>query len=292
MKKVFISYRRSDFYQAKSLAEYLQIEFGYDNIFLDRKKIMAGANWPSALKNEVARADIMIVIIGPDWLYMQDPLSGKRRIDLKNDWVRQEITTFMNRMKTNRDLILLPLLIKSAKLPAAEHLDSGLSRICKFQFIQFNESTENTDYIEIITALRKHGMKSLSLPLISTPTGPISPKKLSRQREHNFLKKFPEWKIIMSDKFDVNGENIRELYRHFEFDNFDDAWKFMSKVKDHIITSLNHHPKWQNNYGRVEIWLSTANIGHNLTKRDIDFAEQTETVAKEYFKILSGHHSK
>ncbi len=129
MKKIFISYRRSDFYQVKSLAEYLEIEFGYDNIFLDRKKIVSGANWPSTLKKELNNADILLLVIGPSWLHQQDPSSGIRKIDIKNDWVRQEIITFLNRMKINHELVLLPVLIDNAKLPNVTFLDNSLNKI-------------------------------------------------------------------------------------------------------------------------------------------------------------------
>lgn len=292
MKRIFISYRRSDFYQAKSLSEYLQIEFGYDNIFLDRKKINAGDNWPVALREELNKADIMLLIMGPDWLYLQDPLSGKRRIDMKNDWVRQEIIAFLSRMKTNHKLILLPVLIKNAKLPEISYLDSDISKICKLQYIQLDETIDNTDFAEIKNSLQKHGMQSLSLPPVLTPSGLKAPGQLPKRIENKFLKDYPEWKIIVSDKPASSKEYMRELYRHFEFDNFNDAWKFMSKVKEHVIMPLNHHPKWQNNYGRVEIWLSTANIGHDLTKRDIGFAEHVEMVAREYFKMIQPNQLK
>ena len=54
------------------------------------------------------------------------------------------------------------------------------------------------------------------------------------------------------------------------------AWRFMQRVSEIGIQPHNHHPRWQNNYNRLEVWLSTSNSGHKPTKRDVRLARVFE----------------
>lgn len=57
------------------------------------------------------------------------------------------------------------------------------------------------------------------------------------------------WKDITSD-----GRNA--IQRSYEFQNFQDAWKFMSNVAK-VANKLDHHPEWFNVYNRVDVTLTT-----------------------------------
>ena len=54
----------------------------------------------------------------------KDEKSGRRRLDIKDDWVRLEILTFLKRKKATRsnDLLILPLLVNGATMPARNML--------------------------------------------------------------------------------------------------------------------------------------------------------------------------
>lgn len=117
MKKIFISYRRSEKFETARLAKFLESEFGLGNIFFDTESIKPGVDWPDTIKDSLTHADLMLLIIGPNWLYTQDEQSGKRRIDMDTDWVRREIITFMERKEKNRELVLIPVLVNGAKMP-------------------------------------------------------------------------------------------------------------------------------------------------------------------------------
>ena len=62
------------------------------------------------------------------------------------------------------------------------------------------------------------------------------------------------------------------LYQKFKFQNFIEAWSFMSKVSL-LAEKANHHPEWKNVYNTVEIWLTTHDEGNTITEKD-------ETLAK------------
>ena len=64
------------------------------------------------------------------------------------------------------------------------------------------------------------------------------------------------------------------LIKEFKFDNFVEAFGFMSKVAL-IAEKINHHPDWKNTYNRVEITLSTHDKG-GLTEFDLNLGELIE----------------
>jgi 4a-hydroxytetrahydrobiopterin dehydratase len=67
-------------------------------------------------------------------------------------------------------------------------------------------------------------------------------------------------------------EQNNKLYRSFEFNNFKDAFAFMTKVAE-VAEKMNHHPTWTNTYNKVEIWLSTHDAGDVITQLDEDMAD-------------------
>lgn len=68
-----------------------------------------------------------------------------------------------------------------------------------------------------------------------------------------------------------------QLYRKFVFNNFIDAFAFMTKVAI-LAEKANHHPTWSNTWNRVEIWLSTHDAGNVVTDKDIDLSKAIENL--------------
>jgi 4a-hydroxytetrahydrobiopterin dehydratase len=73
------------------------------------------------------------------------------------------------------------------------------------------------------------------------------------------------------------NETKEELYRRFEFNNFIEAFAFMTKVGI-IAEKMNHHPKWLNVYNVVEIWLSTHDAGNIVTEKDKQLAKAIDAL--------------
>lgn len=67
-------------------------------------------------------------------------------------------------------------------------------------------------------------------------------------------------------------ESKKSLKRTFKFDNFIEAWGFMSKVAI-LAEKANHHPEWKNVYNKVKITLTTHDEGEKVTKKDKDLAK-------------------
>jgi len=61
------------------------------------------------------------------------------------------------------------------------------------------------------------------------------------------------------------------LRRVFEFDDFSEAFAFMTRVAL-LAEAAQHHPEWSNVYHRVEITLTTHDAGNTVTEADRDLA--------------------
>lgn len=71
-------------------------------------------------------------------------------------------------------------------------------------------------------------------------------------------------------------EKNKQLYKKFEFKDFTQAFEFMKRVATEA-EGMDHHPKWQNEYNKVEIWLSTHSEG-KVTSKDHKLAEGIDKI--------------
>jgi 4a-hydroxytetrahydrobiopterin dehydratase len=67
------------------------------------------------------------------------------------------------------------------------------------------------------------------------------------------------------------------LYKKFEFRDFKEAFGFMQEVAK-AAEEANHHPKWQNEWNKVEIWLSTHEAGNKITEKDQVMAKTIDQI--------------
>ncbi|MET3114379.1 4a-hydroxytetrahydrobiopterin dehydratase [Pedobacter sp. CG_S7] len=66
-----------------------------------------------------------------------------------------------------------------------------------------------------------------------------------------------------------------KLYKVVIFKDFNEAFAFMIKVA-FLAEKYNHHPKWTNEWNKVEIWLYTHDVGTNITDKDRHMAKQID----------------
>ena len=67
-------------------------------------------------------------------------------------------------------------------------------------------------------------------------------------------------------------EKDNKLYRKFVFNNFIEAFAFMTKVAI-LAEKANHHPTWKNTWNTVEVWLSTHDAGNIVTDKDLELSK-------------------
>lgn len=72
-------------------------------------------------------------------------------------------------------------------------------------------------------------------------------------------------------------EKDNQLYKKFVFNNFIDAFSFMTKVAI-LAEKANHHPTWKNTWNTVEVWLSTHDTGNIVTEKDLQLAKAIDAL--------------
>ena len=82
MSNVFISYRRDDAAsEAILFRDAVRREYGEKSVFMDTSSLQAGSVWSDEIKAGLSTADLVIVVIGPEWLRSGTSEWGMRRID-------------------------------------------------------------------------------------------------------------------------------------------------------------------------------------------------------------------
>ena len=89
--------------------------------------------------------------------------------------------------------------------------------------------------------------------------------RLSELEIEEELKQLSEWRI-KNDK----------LHKEFKFDNFNQAFGFMTRAAMEI-EKMNHHPEWFNVYNRITVELTTHDAG-GITKNDVNLARILNTL--------------
>jgi 4a-hydroxytetrahydrobiopterin dehydratase len=74
-------------------------------------------------------------------------------------------------------------------------------------------------------------------------------------------------------------ETKNKLHQKFEFNDFSEAFAFITRVAL-AAEKMDHHPKWTNEYNKVEMWLSSHDAGNVVTAKDKKLAKQIDVLVK------------
>lgn len=166
MPRIFISYRRADS-QIISGRIYDQLEqaFGADNIFKDVDNIPPGRDFRGVLREYVAWCDVMLAIIGPDWLDIRNR-EGARRLDDPEDFVRLEVHSGLER----DGALVIPVCVKGAAPPPADALPLALRELAFNNAVEIrNDPDFKRDMRRLIDYLR-----TLDAATARTPAPPAT----------------------------------------------------------------------------------------------------------------------
>ena len=120
---VFISYRRQDSADVTGrIYDRLVQHFGRERVFKDVDSIPLGVDFREHLASVVGRCDLVVAVIGPQWLQVQG--ASGRRLDDGGDFVRIEIESALA-----RNIPVVPVLVGGAAMPAAEDLPPSLAAL-------------------------------------------------------------------------------------------------------------------------------------------------------------------
>jgi TIR domain len=150
--KMFISYRRDDSAgHAGRVHDRLEREFGADLLFMDVDAIPLGVNFIKVLREEVAKCDVLLALIGPNWLKVRDE-KGNRRLDNPSDFLRIEIATALQ-----RDIPVIPILLDGARMPKADQLPKDLEELSVRNGLDIRHASFHSDMDKLIRGLKGAG---------------------------------------------------------------------------------------------------------------------------------------
>jgi len=148
--KVFICYRRDDSAgSAGRVKDRLEKEFGADLLFMDVDAIDLGADFVKIIRAEVGKCDVLLAVIGPNWLTLPDE-DGNRKVDDPDDFVRLEIGTALQ-----RDIPVIPLLLDGAKMPKAKQLPDDLKALAVRNALEVRHNSFHADMDRLVSQLKR-----------------------------------------------------------------------------------------------------------------------------------------
>src|ERR1700719_3427017 len=95
-------------------------------------------------------------------------------------------------------------------------------------------------------------------------------ERLTGAARHTALRELHGWSEV---------EDRDAIRKSFHFSNFSEAWGFMSRIAL-AAEKMDHHPEFFNVYNRVEIILSTHDVG-GLSEKDVRLAQAIDALAPD-----------
>lgn len=278
---VFISYRREDSAsEAISLRDALRREFGEESVFMDTSSLQAGMVWTDELKNGLNAASAVLAVIGPDWLRAGSSEWGQRRIDQEQDWVRQELTAALAKGKK-----VIPVLVRGARTPPAEVLPEPLRALPSRQAIELRRDYWDHDIKLLLSQIAPEASRGGAHQSDLTPYPrifPEGPDPVTEDKIQRVLKsELRGWKKVVSPIPEKPDDVRIELFREFRFKSFRQAIQFMSQVSPGCDIAM-HHPRWENIWKTIRIYLTTWDIGHRISDRDLQLARYFDRAYVEF----------
>jgi len=148
--RIFISYRRGDSSgHAGRLSDRLIAEFGEAHVFMDVDTIEPGADFVEYIDEAVGSCDVLIALIGDEWLDCRDA-QGTRRLDDPEDFVRLEVAAGIQ-----RDIRVIPVLVEGATMPRTEELPEPLRRLARRHALEVSDSRWRQDVNRLVETIHK-----------------------------------------------------------------------------------------------------------------------------------------
>ena len=137
--RVFISYRRDDAAgYAGRLEEALERRLGPGSVFRDVQDIPPGEDFVATIRDRLAGAQALLVLIGPRWAGPN--AAGERRIDDAGDFVRLEVA-----LALESNTRVIPVLLPGALMPAESDLPAPLKPLARRNALSLSDAHWDAD---------------------------------------------------------------------------------------------------------------------------------------------------
>src|SRR6185295_10320490 len=142
-------YRRDDSrHAAGRLLDRLRQSYEPHQLFMDVDNVAPGLDFVQVIEEQVSACDVMLVVIGPNWLDARDE-AGARRLDDPHDFVRLEVETALK-----RDVRVVPVLVDSATVLQEDALPEALRPLAKRQAVRLTHEQFGTEADSLVRSLQ------------------------------------------------------------------------------------------------------------------------------------------
>lgn len=158
MTKIFISYRRDDSKHAVGrlhAALKPHVKNSKRDIFIDIDNIPNGVDFVEHLESQVSQCDVMLAVIGANWLSIVDPTTGQRRLDDPDDFVRIEVSSALR-----RGIPVVPVVLDGTPIPRADELPDDLKALSRRNSERIDHESFNADVARLVAGLPKENKAS------------------------------------------------------------------------------------------------------------------------------------
>jgi tetratricopeptide (TPR) repeat protein len=231
--RIFISYRRQETaWPAGRLYDVLVEHFPAEQVFKDVDNIEPGEDFVERITAAVGSCDVLLVLIGPQWLTFTDE-NGQRRLDDPGDFVRLEIETALT-----RKIRVIPILVDGAKMPRANELPSALASLIRRNAVEINPLSFDTK--RLISTVQR---TLADLKVSDTATG--SPSATSQARADR-------------PSLQVAGPDVEQLYDQALGAFWTEQW---DKAVDLLGQVLSRQPNYADAVRKVELARRQQELG-------------------------------
>ena len=146
--RVFISYRREETaYPAGWLYDRLAERYG-GQVFKDVDSIQLGDDFVEVITRAVASCDVLLALIGGEWLTITDAHQQQRRLDDPDDFVRLELEAALT-----RNVRVIPILVDGATMPRADDLPPSLAGLVRRHALELSPARFDFDTSRLLRVL-------------------------------------------------------------------------------------------------------------------------------------------
>jgi hypothetical protein len=192
--RVFLIYRREDTAgHARRLYDALIERFGAGRVFTDVDVIAPGVSFLQSLDRSLSRADVVIALIGRNWLTAAD-----RSLDKPDDWVRLGVETALG-----KDMRVIPALVQGAAMPSRDELPESLASLGRRNAVELNDSSWHDDVQRLLWDLEG--------PLSPPMPQPMSPHESESRRRLPF-----RWWSDKRGQRKADEEEVSDVEREVE----------------------------------------------------------------------------
>lgn len=123
-------------------------------MFRDVDTIGPGQDFVQAIESRLAACQVMLVVIGREWVDARSP-SGTRRLDDPHDFVRLEVAAGLARA----GVLVVPVLVEEASMPSAAHLPDNMRSLARLQAVSLRDETWDTDVDRLVAVIASRTRK-------------------------------------------------------------------------------------------------------------------------------------